>query len=257
MGRYAPPYAKVFRPLEHQKAMFRRGDSALVVVAYNTRQFPQFRDTPLEAALTVSPGDRPAPFQVRKSGGDGSGIFKAMAPWAPLIMSTEVAAPEKYAVARARYGISPPYAIGTRVSVSDLLFFKPYGAFPTTADEAIPHALSTERVRANEKLGVFWEAYGTDPQGEAMKISLTVVREISEDPGFLRRRAQALRLVREVTPVSVTVNDVSAFGTRTSARALELDISTLPKGAYIVQLELQVNGQYVVRADHRIEIVDP
>jgi hypothetical protein len=237
--------------------MFRRGDSALVVVAYNTNEFPEFRNTPLEAALTVSPGEAPRPFQTRKSGGDGSGIFTLKAPWTPLIMSAEVAAPGKYAVARARYGISPPYAIGTRVSVSDLLFFKPYGTFPVNADSAIPHALSTERVRANEKLGVFWEAYGTDPQGEAMKISLTVVREIPDDPGFLRRRAQALRLAREVTPVSVTVNDVSAFGSRVSPRALELDISTLPRGSYIVQLEIEVNGQYVVRADHRIEIIGP
>jgi hypothetical protein len=257
MGRYAPPYAKVFRALEHQKAMFRRGDSALVVVAYDTREFPQFRGGTLAAALTVSPGDKPRAFQVRKSGGDGTGILTLKAPWAPLIMSTEVAAPDKYAVARARYGISPPYAIGTRVTVSDLLFFKPYGSFPSTADEAIPHALSTERVKAGDKLGVFWEAYGTDPQGEKMKISLTVVREVGEDPGFLRRRAQALRLVREVTPVSITVNDVSAFGKTISPRALELDISTLPKGSYIVQLELEAGGQYVVRADHRIEIISP
>lgn len=258
IGRYAPPYAKVFRALEHQKAMFRRGDTALVVVSFNAASIPEMQGTPLESALTLSPGGAVRASQSRKSGGGPAGILTARAPWGPLIMSAEVAAPARSAVARARYGISPPWAVGTRVTLSDLLFFKPYGTFPANADEAIPHALPTERVMANEKLGVFWESYGTDPESEPMKISLTVVRETPEsEGGFLRRQARALRLVREVTPVSVTVQDRSAFGTTTSARALELDITTLPKGAYIVQLELEVGGQYVVRADHRIEIIGP
>ena len=143
------------------------------------------------------------------------------------------------------------------MSLSDLLFYKPYGSFPAVAEDAIPHALPTERVMANEKLGIFWEAYDTDPSGERMGISLTVVREIPDNPGFLRRQAQSLRLAREVTPVSVSVQDMSAIGKTTSARAIELDISTLPKGSYIVQLEVSVAGQYVIRTDHRIEIIGP
>lgn len=257
MGRYAPPYAKIFKPLEHQKAMFRRGDTALVVVSYDAQALTDLQQTTVEAALTVSPGDKPREYQTRKSGGAADGILTVKAPWGPLVMSVEVAAPAKSAVARARYGMSPPYAVGTRMSLSDLLFYQPYGTFPKNAEEAIPHALPTERVLASDKLGVFWEAYGTDPAGEKMQISLTVVRELVDDPGFLRRQARSLRLAREVTPVSVIVTDMSAFGARLSPRALELDISTLPKGAYIVQLEVSVAGQYVIRADHRIEIIGP
>jgi len=255
MGRYAPPYAKIFKPLEHQKAMFRRGDTALVMVSYDARSLTDLQNTQVEAALTVSPGDNPREYQARRSGGATNGILTVKAPWGPLIMSAEVAAPAKNAVARARYGVSPPYAVGTRMSLSDLLFYKPYGSFPTTAEEAIPHALPTERVLAHEKLGVFWEAYNTDPEGEKMGISLTVVREVGEQrSSFLRR---SIGLSREVTPVSVSVQDLSAIGKRTSARAIELDISTLPKGSYIVQLEVSVAGQYVIRTDHRIEIIGP
>lgn len=180
----------------------------------------------------------------------------AKAPWGPLLMSAEVAAPGKHAVARARYGVRPPYAVGTRVTLSDLLFYKPYGSFPGSVEEAAPHAHSTERLRSEEKLGVFWEAYGTDPMGERMGVSLTVVREV-EESGFLRRQAKALKLVREATPVSVSVQDMSARGAGFSPRSLELDISTLKKGSYIVQLEIDVAGQYVIRNDHRIEIVEP
>ena len=86
-----------------------------------------------------------------------------------------------------------------------------------------------------------------------LKVSLTVVREV-EESGFLRRQAKTLRVVTEATPVSITVQDMSARGSSTSPRALQLDISTLSKGAYVVQLEIEVAGQYIVRADHRIEI---
>ncbi|HEY2848930.1 MAG TPA: hypothetical protein VGI97_03575, partial [Gemmatimonadaceae bacterium] len=80
--------------------------------------------------------------------------------------------------------------------------------------------------------------------GEKMKISLTVVKEVESKR-------------HEATPVVVSVEDLSARGSATSPRALELDISTLKKGSYFVQLEISVAGQYVVRADHRIEIVAP
>ena len=256
IGRYAPPYARTLKALEHQKAMFKRGDSAFVVLAYDSRTMKELIGTTLNAALVLAASDKPRGWSAERTNAPAEGVLTVKAPWGPLLMSAEVTAPEHHAVARARYGVQPPYAIGTRVYLSDLLFYKPHGTFPATAEAAAPHAHPTERLRADEKLGVFWEAYGTDPSGEQMQVSLTVVQEV-EESGFLRRKAQALKLARQATPVSVSVNDISARGTSTSARALELDISTLKKGSYIVQLEVTVAGQYVVRADHRIEIIGP
>ncbi len=256
IGRYAPPYAKTLKALEHQKAMFRRGDSALVALAYDARTTKELEGARIDAALVITKGDTPRGWSAIVHDAPPVGVLIARAPWGPLLMSAEVSASERHAIARARYGVNPPYAVGTRVTLSDLLFYKPYGTFPQTAEEAIPHALPTERVRADEKLGVFWESYGTDPAGEKMSVSLTVVKEI-EESGFLRRQAKALRLAHEATPVSVTVSDMSARGASISPRAIELDISTLSKGSYLVQLEIEVAGQYVIRADHRIEIIGP
>ena len=256
IGRYAPPYATTLKPLEHQKAMFRRGDSAMVVMAYDARSVRELDGAPISAALIVSPSDPPQNYEVVVRNAPSVGVMTVRAPWGGLLMSAEVAAPDRKAVARARYGLAPPLAIGERVTISDLLFYKPYGSFPASVEEAAPHAVPTERLRADEKLGVYWEAYGTDPQGEKMSVSLTVVKE-SEEVGFLRRQARALNLAREKTPVVITVTDQSARGSRVSPRALEVDISTLRKGSYIVQLEIAVVGQFVVRADHRIEIIGP
>jgi hypothetical protein len=256
IARYGPPYAKVLKPLEHQKAVFHRGDSALVVLAYDSRTMAELAGVPITASLVITPGTEPAGYVKSVKDAPTVGMLMVKAPWGPLLMSAEVTAPEHHAVARARYGVRPPFAIGTRVTLSDLLFYKPYGTFPTTAEDAAPHAVPTERLRADEKLGVYWESYGTDPNGEKMNISLTVVKEL-EESGFLRRQAKALKLVTEATPVSVAVDDMSARGASMSPRAIELDISTLKKGSYIVQLEITVAGQYTVRADHRIEIIGP
>jgi hypothetical protein len=256
IGRYAPPYAKSLVPLEHQQAMFRRGDSAVLVMAYDVSGIPALRDASRRrAAMLVTPGDAPAPRLTSRARAAVADTMSVSGLWGPMLFSGEVWAPDSATVARARYGVHPPFAVDARVTVSDLLFFKPDGPSPTTLVEALARALPTERVRASAPLGVYWETYGANPEGEAIKLTVTVVQEVEESGRFLRRNQQ-LRLVRQATPVSVTVNDMTARGQTTSPRAVKLDISTLKKGAYIVQLEIEVAGQYPLRADHRIEIVD-
>ena len=39
-----------------------------------------------------------------------------------------------------------------------------------------------------------------------------------------------------------------------SLRAVEVDVSTLPPGPYLVDLEIEVAKQYVVRAERRIVV---
>lgn len=256
VARYQPPYAKRILMLEHQQALFRRGDSALVVLAYDVRGLPSMAGATLEGALVVTPGGTPQPFDTVASDVPPRGTLAMRAPWGPLLLSAELAAPDSSVLARARYGIRPPYALGTRVSLSDLLFYTPYGEFPTRVEEALPHALATQRVRATEKLGIFWEAYNTNPAGERMTISLTVVPE-TEEAGVLRRGLRALRLAKQSAPVSITVEDVSARGVSLTGRSVELDISTLRKGDYLVQLEISVAGQYTIRADRRLVVIGP
>jgi tetratricopeptide (TPR) repeat protein len=255
MGRYAPPYAKKLVELEHQKAVFKRGDSALVVLSYDTKGTREVEGSPLRAAIAVTPvGDRPRDFVAARDNASVAGVLTVRAPWGPLLMSAELTAPAKKAVARARYGVGPMNGPPARVVLSDLLFYRSNGPSPNTAEEAAPLALSSERVRAGDKLGVFWEAYGTDPGGEKIKVSLIVARANPDDGGFLRR---LVRIGQGRAPVSVSIEDLSARGSTISARGIELDISTLSRGAYIVQLEIEVAGQPALRSEHRIEVVSP
>ncbi|MBX3173153.1 MAG: hypothetical protein KF709_01960 [Gemmatimonadaceae bacterium] len=256
VARYHPPYAKQLVMLEHQQALFRRGDTALVVLAYDVGDLTAFTGTALEGSLTLSPGGEPREFETVARDVPATGRLTARAPWGPLLMSAEIAAPARSALARARYGVRPPYAVGTRVALSDLLFYKPYGELPSSVEQAIPHALSTQRVPPDGKLGVYWEVYNTNPSGERLSVSLTIVPE-TEEAGFFRRGLQALRLAKESAPVSLSVEDVSTRGAPFTARALELDISTLRPGDYLVQLEIGVEGQFVLRTDRRLVVVAP
>lgn len=253
VARYHPPYAKRLLMLEHQQGLFRRGDTALVVVAYDVSKVDSLGDAAVEAALIATPTGTPQQLETIRQNAPKRGTLTVRAPWGPLLMSAEIAVPGVSTLIRARYGIRPPLATGTRVSLSDLLFYTPYGSFPTSIEEALPHAIPTQRVRSGQKLGVFWESYGTNPNGEVITISLTVVPETVE-AGRLSRAARALRLARESAPVSLTVEDVSTRGSSTTARALELDISTLRRGEYLVQLEVTVAGQYSIRTDRRIVV---
>ena len=259
MARYAPVYAKSLVPLEHQRAVFKRGDSAIVVMAYQTAGTKSVEGARIRAGLVVTPaGANPRDYSALLDSAPATGVLTVLAPWGPLLMSAEVVAAERNAVARARYGVGPMRGPDLRVKLSDLLFYTPYDATPRSVEDVAPHALPTERIQATARLGVYWEAYGTDPGGEPIKASLVVAREDPvEEGGFFKRLAKSLRLAGDATPVSVTIQDLSTVGSTTTSRPIEFDISTLSKGSYIVQLELEVAGQPVLRTEHRIEVVGP
>ncbi len=259
IARYAPAYAKQLLELDHQQAVFKRGDSAIVVMAYDTRGNPAVAKGPLRAALVVTPGgETPRDFVARREDAPASGVLTVRAPWGPLLMSAELSAPQLKGVARARYGIGPAPGPRERVTLSNLLLYRSSGGFPGSVEEVAPHALPTERVRAKEKLGVYWEAYGTDPTGEKVHVNVIVLRESeSQEGGLFGRLGRAIGGKRDATPVSISVDDLSARGSSTSARALALDISTLAKGSYIVQVEITVAGQSTLRTERRIEVTGP
>lgn len=258
VARYHPAYASRLLMLEHQQGLFRRGDTAVIVLAYDVSKVPRLNGARLDGALVVTPGTTPNGTATVRRDVPAKGTLTVRAPWGPLLMSAEIAADSASTLVRARYGIRPPFAIGARVSLSDLLFYTPYEQFPTSVEEVLPHMLATQKVRADQPLGVYWEAYNTNPAGEPMKISVVVAPDGDEelDPGRMGRAARALRLARAASPVSVSINDMSARGVRTSVRAVQLDIRTLKPGDYLVQLEVEVAGQYVIRADRHITVVD-
>jgi len=256
-ARYAPAYARRLLPLEHQSGLFRRGDSALVVVAWSvakdTALAAAARDRQLAAALVVTRGYEKDAVVVRNDTPGSEGTFSARGEWGSMLMSVEVAAANRQTLARSRYGVRRSDSPASRIQVSDIVLFDPYEGMPESAEEVLPRMRTSERIPEGSRVGIFWEAYQVDPRGEGIDVSITVAPE-NPSGGWLQRGMRALRRVREAQPVTVGIRDF-ARGAPITARAVEVDLSTLTPGRYLLQLELDAGPGNVVRVERAITVV--
>lgn len=256
-ARYSPLYARRLLPLTHQSAIFRRGDSALVVMAYDVSRVGSLsqraRTDKLSAALVLTRGEESDAAVVRVERPEARGVITARTAWGPMLMSAEVSAPDTSTLARARYGIRATDTPGSRVAISDLLLFDPYFDMPRTLEDVLPHARATQVVERGAKVGIYWETYNTSPVGEGIQVAITVAPEETEG-NWLRRRLTSLKLVREAQPVTVGLADQSARGRAFTPRAVVVDLATLRPGRYLMQLEITAQGTPPVRAERVLTV---
>lgn len=257
-ARYAPAYARRLRPLDHQSGLFRRGDSALVVVRWSAQGDSELAAAAaagqLTAALTLTRGEQADAVLVRGDASKADGAMMVRGGWGSMLMSVEVAAKERRTLARARYGVRRSDSPASRIQVSDIVLFEPYEGLPTSAEDVLPRMLTSERIEEGSKVGIFWEAYQVDQAGEGIDISITVASENTQSGGWLQRGLRALRQVREAAPVSVGMRDF-ARGQPITARAVEVDLATLTPGRYLLQLELDAGPGNVVQVNRTITVV--
>jgi hypothetical protein len=252
---YAPSYAHRFRQLTKQQvALFRRGDAALVLAAYDVGGDTSFARPGLEAGLFTAPIDSAHLGNVDgtvDAQASPSGVMTASAPWRPMIVSVELLDSTTRTAARARYAVTPPAAAG-RIGVSDLLIFAPRGADSTAHKlaDVLPLMVHGTRVSASRPLGVFWETYGVRPDGESLAVSLTIER-IKE--GWARRAAERLHLATPFSPMAVHWQEVPDAANHLSSRAVTLDLSRLTPGRY--EISLNVSAGDAPPAVARREIV--
>lgn len=257
-ARYSPDYARRLLPLMHQSAIFRRGDSALVVLAYDASADSELssavaKGEAISAALVLTKGEERDATIVKLPRPALSGTMIARTSWGPMLMSAEVAAASRSTLARARYGMKASDTPGSRVSISDLLLFEPYDGMPNTLEEATAHARTSLTVRPNSRVGIYWETYNTNPSGEGIQVAITVAPE-QTDGSWMRRGLTALQLAREAQPVTVGITDVSARGSAYTPRAVVVDLATLKAGRYLLQLEITADGTLPVHAERVLTV---
>ncbi len=223
--RYAPPYATRFLPLAAQAALFRRGDSALVVAVFAPGADTLLWGRAVHAALVLGTGGRRVAVAEHDTVAAGRDRLVATAPWAPLLLSLEVAAPRARAVARARFGLgrrepAPP-------SLSDILLFAPGDSLPQDLADALPAAYPALRVPAGRPLGLFWEIAGLDPAAEAVRATAAVTLA----PAGGGPRSVELRWT-----------EVLRARSGVAARALALDLAGVAPGSYRLALSVALPG---------------
>ena len=253
--RYAPEWAAHFLGLlDQQVAVFRRGDSAFIVAAFDATDDGLFTGTDLTAGIFAaglelggvgSPTGRTIP-----NPGPAT-VTTLRVPWRAMIVSLEVLDRSNHAAGRARFSVKLPPP-GARLAMSDLLLFAPRDSTPTALDAALPLALSSLRVPRNRKLGLFWETYGARPQAEPLDYALRV-EPVGQ--GWFHRAFIRLKLKEKDSALNVQWREVAEVTDGVASRGLAVDLESLKPGHYRVRLALSSGVSEPIVAEREIEIL--
>jgi len=242
-SRFAPRFATSIATLGNvQVARFRRADSLVVLAGFTARRDTLFGSDGVRARLFASRG----PDAALVSSGDmvpgGRGaLLLGTAPGGVLSLEVQDTAARAWAVYRAPLGLIPD-------ATSDLLVTVPDDRLPESLEEAAAHAWPGIEVGQGGTIGLYWETYGPDIADSLVNVTLTVEPVA---PGFLGRVSQSLGLRNKVPPLRLSWSRRGEGGVDYASHAVEVDLSRLKPGHYVITVELG-DGR---RSERRIEIV--
>jgi hypothetical protein len=241
---YAPTYLSSFTILEHQLAVFPRGDSAVVVAACDQSADPAWLEAPVQVGLFLARDELTQPVVVEPDGDEPRGVLSATVGADPRLLSLEVFSEQGRRAARVRYGLRPRRLERFQFAVSDLLITSGDSPLPESLGSAIPRTRGSLRVLAGEKLGLYWEVYGLGPDAETATVHLAL-HKVGE--GRLGR-LQEVELA-ENPPLSLGWDEVVPAYTRAWPRSLAVDLpEDLIPGIYAFYLEVGARGREPVRS---------
>jgi len=250
--RYAPAYAPRFETLDPEFAVFRRGESTLVVVAYDLTGDTLFAGRGIEADLVLA-ADEGAPVVLeRRAAAPPAGAVAAVAPGTSRIASFEVTADSPAHAARARIGIAPWAASRPGLTLSGLLTFEPADSLPADLSEVLPLVRGRARVRRGGRIGLYWEAYGVAPAGETLLAQVTVAPARG---GWLRHLSGWLRLGRRARETRLEWQEDGSPRDGVVHRALVVNVATLTPGRYRIDLTVATSRGDRRTVSHDLEIL--
>jgi hypothetical protein len=245
---YAPAYMRTLHDLPSQIARFRRGDSTLVVAAWDARRDTTLIGRALQAALVVWSDDSTRAIS-RNVQAHATGTIVTTAVLDSGLVSLELLASEGRHGARARVGIAPRDT--GRVTVSDVLLYVPTSGASDRLDAVSPDALTSDVVPASRALGVYWELYGLRPSGESVRYTLTI-EQIGVS--WMRRAAERLHFSDPTTGLRIQWEEVPQRTDGVAGRGVRVDLSRLRTGRYRMQVAIAAAGQSPTTATREIEV---
>jgi hypothetical protein len=279
------PYAPDMAAFEAQTARFRRGDSLLVVAAFQPASAAPSRATVREASQPSpqQPFGGPDPFGpgsavARVAAGDPtsgdvkSGLFLVSAVDGTIHdtrgesafgVLTHMAPPGQYLLSieghneaagfgwRNRHGVGQNALPLGLAAVSDVLLLEPEGELPNTLDEAVPHAKKGVRVGPGEPIRLAWEVYGLG-LGEVATVAIGFDQGA---PSILRIAGQFLGLLQpDGEPVLMSWEDAGPDALGTVFRSVDLQLPDLERGEYTIYVEVQLQGREAMVSNRRLYI---
>lgn len=232
---YAPAFARSMHEVPNQIAAFRRGESTLVVAAWDARRDQTMLGREIDAALVLAgAGDLRGITKAAKA--KATGRISAIGIVDSGVVSLELLAADRHA-ARARVGL--PARPASPVALSDLLLYAPGDSSILELSAARDSALTSSIVPASRAVGVFWETYGLPPQSEPVRYTLTIEQV---GTSWMRRAAERLRLSDPTTSLRVQWQEVPLITNGVAGRGVRVDLSRLRGGHYRVELSASVSG---------------
>lgn len=229
---YAPSYARSVHDVPSQLAIFRRGDSTLVVGAWDARRDTTLLGRELVAAIAFA-GDSGATVVARDSGAKAMGRISAIGVIDSGLVSLELLATSDRRAARVRTGL-PPRVIG-RIGLSSLLLYAPSGEPAYDIAAVKDSALASAIIPASRAVGVYWETYGANPGGEPVHFSLTV-EQIGVS--WAQRAAERLHLADPTSALRLQWDEVARPDHGVAGRGVRVDLSRLRGGRYVITLDV-------------------
>jgi tetratricopeptide (TPR) repeat protein len=231
-SRYAPAYTASIAPVPMLLSRFLRGDSAIVVAAYDAAGDTLLTRHPFSAALVIAPDERQK-FTTVTAAAPASGALIVAAPRLPAIASVELLDTEYRAAGRTRESLQPlPRGPGLRVS--DVLLFRPdrHAPMPATIAEAARTAVASVADTATS-LGIYWETYGILDNAGPVEVSLTIERT---GMGWWQRARRLFRTGASNAPIALRWKDAARAEQSAMRRAVGVDLSRLGSGTYALRL---------------------
>jgi hypothetical protein len=240
-----------FVELDYQVGFFRRGDSTRVVAASDLSLAPRLaRGTPTAALVIRRDISDSGVVLLRRVRGD-TYMEEAIIPSGRTFVSMEVLSQDGSVAGRVRFGSGLPDVPNQRVAVSDPLLTYLRARPPEQLDDARLLMLGSRRISRGAQVGVFWEVYGLE-RGERYGYSVVVTRP---EDGFLTRLGQTLIGSSRGRELGVDVDDRAADAGLAQSRGINLDLSSLEVGRYVVSIEIRAVGEAPVKASTHIEVL--
>lgn len=271
---FATPIAQLPEP---QIAMLRRQSSVLVAsavdldTAFARRTGGELQSgTLMTGTLLIT--DRPDSVDVIARAGARAGstlVLKGTATPRAALLAVELAGDSTHGVAaaRTRFGVSPPATLAAmnagEVAVSEPVVLRTGSGddvLPLDADSALALMRGSTRIARGAKIGVYWESYGFQATDS---VTLAVWIERYTQQGFMRQLGITFKVATDLnTPVATSWDEVAASGRARLigggvpiiGRSVVLDVSTLPKGDYWLEVAIGKRGQTPVRARRTVTI---
>ena len=239
--RYSPVMARRVFEIEPQVALFRRGDSTRVVVAYDVSVRKELDSMKFAGALALA-SDEKTPVTLSTDSAGRKGALSAVVESKPHVMSLEVVdSVNRRGAAWKRSVLKMRPRLAEEIALSDPLLFEATDSAVGDLETAMKFALGTNVVK-REKVGIYWETYGLAQSDSTQPVSLTLTRV---QVGALRRLGESIGLASRMSPLKIQWNQVN--GSTIAYRAVVLDLSLVPAGKYelTIQTSSAVNTRLI------------